>query len=188
MKKSFNFILHFFPIALIITLFSGLVFSAVQQNFRQSANDPQIQIAEDMAGLLSGGFPASSLISTGLPIELSTSLGTYAMVFDDSGKILISSAKLHGKDPTLPSGIFELAKENKEHRLTWQPESDIRSALVIVHYSGTVSGYVAVGRSLKEVEKRINQLENQTMVVWFSSLLIAGIASYLLWRKGTRLL
>jgi hypothetical protein len=175
-KKSFKLFLRFLPKALIITLFAGLVFAALQQSLRQGANDPQIQIAEDMASLLSGGFPATSLISTGLPVEISTSLGAYAMIFNETGKLTLTSGKLHGKNPELPAGIFDYTKNHTEDRITWQPEPGVRSALVIVHYTGTASGYVAVGRSLREVEKREDQLKSQTLVVWLSSLLIALFA------------
>ena len=46
------------PFAIIIVIFSGLVYAIVQQNYRQSANDPQIQIAEDLATAISQGQPS----------------------------------------------------------------------------------------------------------------------------------
>ena len=38
-------ILYWIPLALVVTVVVGLVYVTVQQNFRQTANDPQIQMA-----------------------------------------------------------------------------------------------------------------------------------------------
>ncbi len=48
-----------------------------------------------------------------------------------------------------------------EDRITWQPEPGIRSAVVVVHYTGATPGYVMAGRSLREVEWRIDRLSGQ---------------------------
>jgi hypothetical protein len=46
------------PLAIAITLLCGLVYVAVQQEVRLSANDPQIGMAEDLAAALSHGSNA----------------------------------------------------------------------------------------------------------------------------------
>ena len=43
------------PLGLVTLILCGLVNLAVQQNYRMSANDPQIQIAEDVADAVSQG-------------------------------------------------------------------------------------------------------------------------------------
>ena len=48
--------------ALAITVSAGLVYLISQQIIRQSANDPQVQVAEDIAVGLSGGANPASLI------------------------------------------------------------------------------------------------------------------------------
>ena len=45
MKKMRNILRHWFPLAVVATAFCGLVYVAVQQELRQNANDPQIQMA-----------------------------------------------------------------------------------------------------------------------------------------------
>ena len=36
--------INWLPLAVIIVIFSGLVYGVVQQNYRQGANDPLLQI------------------------------------------------------------------------------------------------------------------------------------------------
>jgi hypothetical protein len=176
-KKLYSFLIYFIPGFLLISLFSGVLYITLQNNYRQNANDPQIQIAEDMANYLAAGISPQTLISTGLPVDIASSLGTYAIVFDESGKVVLSSAKLRGKDVELPAGTLEYAKANKENRITWEPEEGITSAVVVVHYDGAADGYVAVGRSLREVEKRESQLTKIVFWGWLISLFIVLLFS-----------
>ena len=48
--------------AVIITGLSGLIYATVQQNIRQSADDPQIQMAEDTAAQLANGQQAQNVV------------------------------------------------------------------------------------------------------------------------------
>src|SRR6266536_2297586 len=57
------------------------------------------------------------------------------------------------------AGIFDYVKQNGEDRLTWQPQTGIRSAIVVTQFKGTTSGFVLAGRSLREVGKREDSLE-----------------------------
>ena len=41
--------LKWLPLGVAVTLVCALIYATVQQNYRQSANDPQIQMAEDAA-------------------------------------------------------------------------------------------------------------------------------------------
>jgi hypothetical protein len=51
--KVIRYTLKFWlPLAAAVTMLSGLVYIAVQQNMRIGANDPQIQLAEDAARAL----------------------------------------------------------------------------------------------------------------------------------------
>ena len=42
----------FLPVAVLATLCCGFVYTAVQQDLRMGANDPQLQLAEDAAAFL----------------------------------------------------------------------------------------------------------------------------------------
>ena len=51
-EKVFDVTLKWLPMALVVTALCGVVYAAVFRNIRQSANDPQIQMAEDAAALM----------------------------------------------------------------------------------------------------------------------------------------
>jgi hypothetical protein len=144
---------HWIPLAVVITALCGLVYLAVQQELRQAANDPQIQMAEDAAAALEGGAPVESVIPSET-VAIERSLAPFVTVFDDSGGVAASSARLHGAVPELPAGVLEYARNHGEDRITWQPEEGVRIAAVIVRYRGSASGFVLAGRSLREVEVR----------------------------------
>jgi hypothetical protein len=131
----------------------------VQQDLRQGANDPQIQMAEDAAARLEGGASTDSVLPP-RPVELSSSLDTYVMVFDRADQLLGSSAKLHGNAPPFPSDVLRNA--TRQDRVTWQPEAGVRSAVVVQPWR---DGFVVAGRSLRLIEEREQQV-----------LLIAGLA------------
>ncbi len=147
------------PIATASVLLSGLIYICVQQSLRQSANDPQIQIAQDLADSLQNGRNAQDLI--GSQVDLKKSLATFVIVFDDSGKPIASSAMLDGRIPTPPNGVFEYTKLHKEDRITWEPKLNIREAAVLARFEGSKPGFVLVGRSLAEAEKRQSGLNLQ---------------------------
>src|SRR5580704_15773867 len=140
----------------------GLVYTAVQQNYRESADDPQIQLAEDTAAVLNAGRPASGLVLGGV-VNMGTSLAPFIIVTDQNRHVIASSGQLNGGTPLPPAGAFEQAAAGKgkytdnphENRITWQPAAGVRVAAVIVPYHG---GYVVAARSLREVESRESQL------------------------------
>lgn len=182
MNESVNKIFRaWLPLVVTATLLFGFFYLAVQQNYRISANDPQIQIAEDITDQISNGQNPLSFVPS-YKIELSKSLATYIMIFDQNGKLLGSSVDVNGKSPNLPNGVFENTKKSKNHetRFTWQPQQGIRSALVIDYYLTKQSGFVAVGRSLKEVEKRIDNLTEIVFIGWIVTLAASFISIYFL--------
>ena len=141
------------PIAAVAAVLCGLVYFAVQQALRGSANDPQIQMAEDAANSLASGTAPQTLLPPS-SIDMSRSLAPFLIFYDDSGKTLVSSASLHGQTPAPPDGVFDYVRQNGDERVTWQPEPGVRIASVIVRVTGAQPGFVLAGRSLREVEKR----------------------------------
>lgn len=163
----------------IVTLFAGLVYAAVQQNYRMNANDPQIQLAEDLSITLANGEPAPTLGINDPKVDLVHSLAIFFSVFDETGKLIVSSADLNGNAPVPPQGVFDSARKNEQNRFTWQPEKDIRIATVIVHYkTEKASGFILVGRSLREVEKREDTLTKQVAAAWLASILLIGVTMF----------
>jgi hypothetical protein len=167
----------FIPLAFAVTALAGLVYVAIQQNFRMNANDPQIQIAEDFAVQL-GASQNLPVLNPNLMVDIATSLSPFVVIYDDAGKVLTGSGKLNGQYPALPPGVLDYVKKSGEDRLTWQPWPDVRAALVVTRFSGAHSGYVAVGRSLREVEKRISRLGWMVLAGWAATL--AGLLVLLL--------
>ena len=55
--------LKWLPLACLATFLAGLGYVAVQQSYRQSANDPQIQMSEDISAALASGAPVQALVS-----------------------------------------------------------------------------------------------------------------------------
>ncbi len=165
--KYRNLVIYLCACAFIGVVFLT-IYAAVQQSYRQSANDPQIQIAEDAAASLDGGGAFQSVI---LPtrIDIATSLSVFTTVFNDAGQPIGSSGYLRGEMPTLPPGVFDHVRSEGEDRFTWQPENGIRDAVVVTKYSG---GFVMAGRSLREVEKREGALLAEVVTGWAISLII----------------
>jgi hypothetical protein len=155
------------PYALIATFMSGLVYVAVQQNYRQNANDPQIELAEDASAILATGQPPE-IFGSNASVDMSKSLVPFIIVYDKTGKVLNGTASLKGTIPVPPMGVFENADTSGQNRLTWEPEEGIRIATVIAPYKAgtTTSGYVLAGRSLREVEKRTSTLMLYVFVAW----------------------
>src|SRR5690242_8213126 len=106
---------------------------------------------------------------------MATSLAPYLIVFDASGQPVAGSARLNGITPTVPSGVFASVQQAGEERLTWQPQTGVRSAAVVTRVDGAASGFVLAGRSLREVEDRITALEQIVGLVWVVG--VAGLAA-----------
>ncbi len=165
MEKIKNILRQWLPLAVAVTALCGLVYLAVQQELRQSANDPQIQIAEDTAIELKSGDTVKSVLPSG-KTAIESSLASFVMVFEDDGNVAGSSATLHGAIPQLPAGILDYVRSHGEDRVTWQPEPGVRIAAVVVRYQGAQSGFVLAGRSLREVEVREDNALTEAGVAW----------------------
>lgn len=170
-----NILRVFFPLAVVITLFSGMLYVAVQQVLRQSANDPQIQMAEDAASALASGKPVESVVPASV-VDIAASLSPYLVVYDDAGKPIAASGLLQNQMPTLPPGVFDYVRQKGEDRITWQPDPGVRSAAVVTRAGGSRPGFVLAGRSLREVENRETNMEQLLGLGWLGTLLAAFIA------------
>ena len=100
-----RFSVDFSPSRSAITLIYGAVYLIVQQNYRITANDPQIQFAEDAAAALGQGQSPQAVIPSP-QVDIASSLAPYVVVFNDAGKVIASSGLLHGQLPNLPAGVI----------------------------------------------------------------------------------
>jgi len=170
------------PLAVGIAGVSMLVYAAVQQDLRLSANDPQIQMAEDAAAALGQGLAFE--VPSGQPVDIARSLAPFVIVFGEDGKPRTSNAVLDGGTPVPPAGVFAFTREHGQDRITWQPREGVRTAAVIVHFVGSTPGFVLAGRSLREVESRssvVLQLTGAACLAALVATLLAVILFALLW-------
>jgi hypothetical protein len=163
-------------IAIIVTGLSGLIYTVVQQDIRQSANDPQIQMSEDAATKLIDGVQVQTVVPPE-KVDIAKSLASYMIVFDATGKPIASSALLDGQTPTIPSGVFGDVRKNGEDRFTWQPQLGVRSAVVVTQFQGPHPGFVLAGRSLREVEIREDHILWIVMAGCISMLFVTLVAT-----------
>lgn len=158
------------PLAVLAFLLAALVYAGAQHNLRASANDPQIQMAEDSAAVLASGEQSPSAVVGDRRIDIDRSLAPFLIIFDDGGQPLASSARLDGQIPLPPAGVFTDVKARGAARFTWQPQPGVRSAAVVMHYAGTQSGFVLAGRSLREVEIRESEQLALAGMAWLAAL------------------
>ena len=159
----------------------GFTWVAVQQNYRQNANDPQTQLAADAAASLSAGAsPKDVLGINAAAVDPSTSLATFVTIVSSSGTVQASTMK----DAILPpNGVLAAATTTRQNRVTWQPQTGTRVALVVQAYSHSGQlGYVLAGRSLKEVETREDMLARMAIAVALV-LFVTGGTAYILYGK-----
>jgi hypothetical protein len=172
MMKILQMFTKYVVVFILVTAICGLVYVSVQQTIRQEAYDPQIQIAEDSAVALEKIETPSFGPDK---IDLANSLATFIGIYDKDGNPIESNASLDGELPKPPKGIFDAAKQTGQNRVTWEPKPGLRQALVVVPVKNGSEQFVAVGRSLREVERRENQIFQMTLVVWLIMLAVSLI-------------
>ena len=145
------------------------MYAAVQQVYRSSANDPQIEMAEEAAARLEAGA-SPEMVVAGEPVDMAQSLAPYLIVFNDGGTPVAASVRIDRRVPVPPAGVFTAARNVPEQRLTWQPRPGVRSAIVIRHFAGANPGFALAGRSLREVEQRIARLVAIVATTWLASI------------------
>lgn len=167
MKNLKRLLNKWLPLAIAVTMLVFIVEVVVQQNYRTSANDPQIQTSEDLAAQFKKSSDASNYVPTE-KTDIATSLGTVGIIYDKNGALLASSATLDNQTPALPKGVIDYANKHNQDRFTWQPKSGVRLAAVITKSDG---GYVLIARNIREIEKRETQLSIMILAGWLGTLL-----------------
>lgn len=162
-------LLAWIPLALAVTGLAALSYIGIQQNYRASLNDPQIQITEDAAAKLERGLRPDEIVPDGA-IDISKSLAPFIAVYRADGQVFVAHAMLENSPPQPPRGIFEYAKTHGSDRVTWQPAPDTRIALV-VRYVEKADLFVLSGRNMREGESRILQIGRTIFIGWLGTLL-----------------
>lgn len=170
----------FLPCAVVLAVACGLAYIEVQQTLRTTANDPQIQLAEDAAARLGAGAAPADVVPTD-HVDLASSLAPFVAVDDVAGRTLATNGALSGGPPAPPSGVLDTARTTGRDVVTWQPRAGLRFALVAVAWEG---GTVLAGRSLRLVEQREDDALLIAITAGAVGLVALGLASLL----GARLL
>lgn len=163
--KKISFI-NYLLIAMVVTVIFGVQYVAIQQNYRSNANDPQIQTAREINLKLHERKSIDQYFND--TIDIAQSLFPFIVLYDKNEKPLRSSGYLNGEMPELPKGVFDFAKKNGEHDVTWQPQNGVRMAMAIVYSNSFPVSFIGVGRSLHEVEIR----ESNLITIVFIGLII----------------
>jgi hypothetical protein len=128
---------YFRPVLIFNTLvLAGIstvlaLYAIPQQVLRTGADDPQIEMATNLAARLdgngaTGGSLQGALATSSGMVEMKRSLSPFLIVYNDQGQALASTAQLDGQTPTPPAGIFEYVRTHGEERVSRQPERGLR--------------------------------------------------------------
>jgi hypothetical protein len=165
-----------------------------QQVLRQGANDPQIQMAGDLAAVLNkygvnDGLRQSGLTNSGGVVDMDRSLAPFVIVYNDQGQPVGSNAQLNGQTPTPPAGVFDHVRQHGEERVSWQPvpgrEHGVRIAAVVERVNGAQPGFVLAGRNMREVEAREQQVGQLALLTWIGMMgvILVGTGVYGWWMR-----
>ncbi len=157
--------------AMIVTVLIGLIYVSVQQSHRSAADDPQLQIARDIAERLKNKQSIEHFMA-GDTIDISKSQAVFTILYTPAGEPLRSTGLLEGNLPRVPKGVLDYASRHEEDVLSWQPRKGVRVALVVESVQAGGIGFVAVGRSLQETEKRVGNLNLVLLVGWVACLAV----------------
>ena len=163
-------------LASISTVLALALYAIPQQVLRQGADDPQLQLAGDLAERLERGAAPAEAVPAG-QVDMARSLSPFVIVYDDQGRPLASQAQLNDATPAPPAGVFEYVRHHREERLSWQPVlgnmHPVRIAAVVLrveHLASGGAGFVLAGRSLLQVEQRETQVRNMAGLAWIAML------------------
>jgi len=158
-----------------------------QQVLRLGANDPQIQMATDLAaglsrfGVTDGLRQGTLWNSGGGVVDMSKSLAPFLIVYDNQGRPLGSTAQLGGQTPTPPAGVFDYVRQHGEERVSWQPVlgsvRGVRVAAVVERVEGAQPGFVLAGRNMREVESREHLVGQLAALAWMAMLGLIFVAT-----------
>ena len=162
-------LIRWVQLSALATALCLLVYVTAQQIGRQMANDPQVQLARDARTALSAGQSLEDVVPQS-QTELGTTIAPFLTIQNDSGRVLASSARLHGQLRSLPSGVLANVRQYGEESVTWQPEPGVRMATVAVRVPGPPIRFVVAGRSLDETEIRISRLGQLILFGWLATL------------------
>lgn len=170
-------------VAIGVTLVMIFGFVVGQQVFRMSANDPQAEIIDGVADALAAGQDPKAL-GTLAQVDLQKNLTPFIVAFDRDRKLLAGNGQVDGQTPVPPDKAFSKANQKGKVQFTWSPKQGVKIASIMRYYaSGEISGFVLVGKSLREVEARTKTLLKLSVIAWIGAMAISFTAVNLLFGK-----
>lgn len=154
-----------------VVLASALGFT--QHAIREGVSNEVNEAADAAyAQLQAGQSPLESTPS--YTIDLQDSTAPFAIIIDQSKRILASSARLERVTPLPPQGVFDFATTHGGNSLTWAPEKDVRLAIMVKPYAvAGNTGFIITGKSLQPAGDRIKTVSTMALAAWLAILAIA---------------
>lgn len=177
-----RFIAYFIIPMAIVSVLTGMIYGSVQQSYRTGANDPQIQLCEDISTKLAKGIPAEKIVPADT-IDIGNSLSSFVTIFNENGVPIHSTGYLDGNMIQLPKGVFDYLSSHSLDEVSWQPRKGVRMAMVIMKTASPSVGFVAAGRSLKQVELREFSLRIMILTGWGICFILLTIRGFILINK-----
>ncbi|HEU0080963.1 MAG TPA: hypothetical protein VFQ72_02985 [Candidatus Paceibacterota bacterium] len=176
---------------LVVTVVFGTIYVVAQQSIRLAANDPQAQIAGDMALLLESGAKLSDIeaqIFALRKVDVAASLSPFVGIYDEQGRPLSTSGYLDGQQVAVPGGTLASAAKTGRAEITLQPQKGVRIAAAMRPFDqsayGQGSGWVVSGKSLAPAEERIGKVGLLVLIGWLVSVCVFGAAAaFLAWNS-----
>ncbi len=174
------------PIAVSLTCMCLILYVVTRESYRSSQHDPQMQIAEDSALRVSAGInPTTFAIKE--TVDISVSLSSWLAIYDATGTPIVSTGLIDGEMPQPPAQVFHELRSRtidvstgpaqaKENLASWELPSGVRQALVVVQ---TKDHFIVAGRSMREVDQRIWNMESAIGIGWVLTLLATFFAVWI---------
>ncbi len=172
------FFLNYVVLIVLITVLLLLMYAVTQQVYRTGMDDPQVQMARDIAVKLKVGKRMEEVLPADT-IDLARSLAPFVVLYDTAGMPLRSSGILDGTMPRIPVGLFQQVSLYGEHRVTWQPRPGVRMAMVIASVGASPVQFVAAGRSMRETEQRTTNMSATIFIAWVTCISILILAAFI---------
>lgn len=166
---------------ILVVIFSTIFVSicyAAKGVLRQQANDPQVEVTDQVANIIRQGAPLDVIISGAEQVDLSKSGALFVMIYDKDKNLVGSSAVLNGQPLSLPVEALDKAKGFNDYRFDWEVSEYVKAAAVVKAVDEI--GYVVAAKSLAEYENRANTLSQPLWIGWAVSIILALVLSSLL--------
>lgn len=168
----------FLTLVLMSTIAFAAIFFSSRNSLRQQANDPQVEVTEQVAGIMRQGAPLDAIVSGAEQIDLATSDTLFVALYDKDKNLAGATATVNGQPLSIPAESFDQASVNGGYRFDWVVTDGREIAGVMKQVDDL--GYVVAGRSLAEYELRVAPLFRPLLIGWIASILLSLFLASLL--------